>query len=279
MSSERSLMSPRASSRRSAALSPSAALLPAQDRAFFERRFGADFSQVRVHTDAHSADLAGALGAKAFAAGEDIVFSEGRYRPDTQGGRELLAHELAHVAQQQRGGGEGPSESEPRARAAAQTVAQGGTVGGSALGGAPEGIHCDPDDDKPDLSITKSAPFTLTTPSPIDWLKLREPLTSRGLRMDLREQDDILREWDRSSRLLDYIGIKDSFKLGFITKNWILNKGLSLQLDDLHARENPNTIDLMERDWKRSNPGGWQTPIVPLFDYDWFRKPSKKKRR
>lgn len=76
--------------------------LPDSTRAFFEPRFGHDFSQVRVHADAKAADTAQAVRAKAFTVGRDIVFGGGQYTPDTQGGRRLLAHELAHVAQQRR---------------------------------------------------------------------------------------------------------------------------------------------------------------------------------
>ncbi len=64
--------------------------------------FGADFSNVRLHTDA-SADLAAqALGAQAFTVGEDMAFAAGRYQPGTLVGDALIAHELAHVLQQRR---------------------------------------------------------------------------------------------------------------------------------------------------------------------------------
>src|SRR5262249_51862694 len=38
--------------------------------------------------------------AEAYTVGQDIVFASGRYSPSTEGGRELLAHELTHVVQQ-----------------------------------------------------------------------------------------------------------------------------------------------------------------------------------
>jgi len=72
-------------------------------RNFFEPRFGRDLSQVRIHTDAQAARAADRLDANAFTAGRDIVFGAGRYRPDSTEGRRLLAHELAHVAQQESG--------------------------------------------------------------------------------------------------------------------------------------------------------------------------------
>ncbi|HEX4294564.1 MAG TPA: DUF4157 domain-containing protein [Rhizomicrobium sp.] len=69
-------------------------------RAFFEPRFGRDFSDVRVHTDERAAETARLIGAHAYAAGPQLVFAQGRYSPDTREGRHLLSHELAHVVQQ-----------------------------------------------------------------------------------------------------------------------------------------------------------------------------------
>lgn len=60
----------------------------------------ADFSGVRVHTDRGADDLNRSLGATAFTTGRDIYFREGAYSPGSSGGRELLAHELTHVVQQ-----------------------------------------------------------------------------------------------------------------------------------------------------------------------------------
>jgi hypothetical protein len=65
-----------------------------------ERAFGADFSGVRVHTDVTSDALNQSIQAKAFTTGEDIFFRQGVYEPSSQGGQELLAHELTHVVQQ-----------------------------------------------------------------------------------------------------------------------------------------------------------------------------------
>ncbi|HLL70680.1 MAG TPA: DUF4157 domain-containing protein [Pyrinomonadaceae bacterium] len=72
-------------------------------RDFFEPRFGQDFGEVRVHRNARAAESARALGALAYTVGRDIVFGEGRYAPETNAGRKLLSHELAHVVQQSNG--------------------------------------------------------------------------------------------------------------------------------------------------------------------------------
>jgi hypothetical protein len=71
-------------------------------RALFESRLGHDFRSVRVHTDAHAAESARALRARAYTTGADIAFGAGEYAPETQKGRQLLAHELTHVVQQTR---------------------------------------------------------------------------------------------------------------------------------------------------------------------------------
>jgi hypothetical protein len=77
--------------------------LPAATRAFFEPRFGADFSQVRVHTGSRADSTAKAISAKAFTVGSDIVFAGGHYSPESHEGQHLLAHELTHVVQQDSG--------------------------------------------------------------------------------------------------------------------------------------------------------------------------------
>jgi hypothetical protein len=79
--------------------SPGRSLEPALRRDM-ERRFGHDFSRVRVHTDARAAESARAVNALAYAVGRDVVFGAGRYAPGTTEGDRLLAHELTHVVQQ-----------------------------------------------------------------------------------------------------------------------------------------------------------------------------------
>jgi Zn-dependent peptidase ImmA (M78 family) len=73
-------------------------------RVFMERRFGHDFSNVRIHADNQAAESASVINARAFAVGNDIVFGNGRFRPENHQERMLLAHELAHVTQQKDAG-------------------------------------------------------------------------------------------------------------------------------------------------------------------------------
>ncbi len=70
------------------------------ERAFFEPRFGYDFSGVRVHTDANAAESAMSVNAQAYTVGRDIVFGKEKYSPGSSDGKKLLAHELTHIIQQ-----------------------------------------------------------------------------------------------------------------------------------------------------------------------------------
>lgn len=65
-----------------------------------EHRFGRDFGNVRVHSDARAGDSATAVNAEAYTVGSHVVFGPGRYSPRSGAGRGLLAHELVHVLQQ-----------------------------------------------------------------------------------------------------------------------------------------------------------------------------------
>ena len=74
--------------------------LDAATRAYFEPRFGYDFSQVRVHTNEQAFSSAKTVNAHAYTVENRIVFGSGAWSPRTDAGRRLLAHELAHVVQQ-----------------------------------------------------------------------------------------------------------------------------------------------------------------------------------
>ena len=73
-------------------------------RADMEARFQADFDSVRVHDHAAANRDAAVHSALAYTVGDDIAFGPGAYAPRSSAGRRLLAHELAHVVQQRRGG-------------------------------------------------------------------------------------------------------------------------------------------------------------------------------
>jgi hypothetical protein len=77
--------------------------LDGSTRAFMEPRFGQNFGGVRVHTDANASESAKAVSAHAYTVGQNVVFGAGKFAPQTHAGRQLLAHELAHVVQQSGG--------------------------------------------------------------------------------------------------------------------------------------------------------------------------------
>jgi len=72
-----------------------------------EGAFGQSFADVRIHTDATAARLANEHDAHAFTIGSHVAFGANTYRPGAPEGDALVAHELAHVVQQQ---GAGPAE-------------------------------------------------------------------------------------------------------------------------------------------------------------------------
>lgn len=85
-------------------------------RTFMESRFGMDFSGVKIHTDSNAINLSQELNAQAFTVGKDIYFNEGKYNPDSNAGRHLLAHELTHTVQQS------PSIQQKKVKSTSETI-------------------------------------------------------------------------------------------------------------------------------------------------------------
>lgn len=71
---------------------------------WMSQRMGSDFSDVRVHTDSHAAELSNNLSAQAFTVGKDVYFGDGKFDTGSSDGKKLLAHELTHVVQQSKDG-------------------------------------------------------------------------------------------------------------------------------------------------------------------------------
>ena len=92
--------------------------LDAATRAYFEPRFGQDFSGVRVHSGAAAEQSARDVNAHAYTVGHNMVFDSGRFAPGSQEGRRLIAHELTHVVQ--RGGLNAICDASPIQRARRQ---------------------------------------------------------------------------------------------------------------------------------------------------------------
>ncbi|GGJ08284.1 eCIS core domain-containing protein [Streptomyces brasiliensis] len=105
-----------------------------------EEQLGHDLGRVRLHTDRDAGRLTELLGADAVAVGQDVLFREGAFRPGTDQGKRLLAHELQHTVQNPHGlgtlraGRELGAVSLPQqaiereAEAAAQAVVQSGAL-------------------------------------------------------------------------------------------------------------------------------------------------------
>ena len=129
--------------------------LDASLRAFFEPRFGHDFSRVRVHTGSEAAGLAREMKARAYSAGDEIVLGEKALEMSTPEGFGAIAHELAHVVQQHRGGSNDRSGAEAGAHAAVEQLARGGEAGPSLVGGAAPGVYCLGEDDPPPITISE----------------------------------------------------------------------------------------------------------------------------
>lgn len=105
--------------------------LDATVRGFMERGFGQDFSHVRLHADQEAAEMAEARGAQAYTIGPHVSFAAGTLAPGTVAGRELIAHELAHVVQQGAAASKSRGSSnalEAQADQAAAAVMRGGAV-------------------------------------------------------------------------------------------------------------------------------------------------------
>jgi len=95
-------------------------------RSELERTLGADLGEVRLHHGASGDRVASGCGADAVTTGADVYFKESAFRPDTDAGRRLIAHEVAHALQQTtlRAQGQGGIVLEaPLAEAAATRVA------------------------------------------------------------------------------------------------------------------------------------------------------------
>jgi hypothetical protein len=77
--------------------------LPAVIQRHLEQGLNHDLSRVRIHDDAEADKLSRKVNALAFTTGTDIFFQSGHFKPNTQSGLELLAHEVTHTVQQSQG--------------------------------------------------------------------------------------------------------------------------------------------------------------------------------
>jgi hypothetical protein len=244
-----------------------------------------DFSRVRVYTGEQPAAAAAALGAKAFTTGWDVAFAAGRYRPDTPAGRELLAHELVHVAQQARGGS--GSGAEARASQAGARAAQGQAVPPQAQGVAEPGIQCDGDEKKerlvgplvpplsaPPLSLQPLPPALPHMVPPFKLMKNAEllaPFAQHGMTPGMAGMN-IVSDWGKAYQMFrSYL----PEGLAATSANMFLSSAYSSSL----ALSQPNIFDRSERDYKAAHPDELRIPPIPLLSsgslttiYEFFTK-------
>jgi hypothetical protein len=122
-------------------------------KGFMESRLGADFSDVRVHSDGTASESARSVQAHAYTVGNDVVFQSGNYAPESDSGKRMLAHELTHVVQQRSGPVDGtpapggikvshPSDSfEQAAESTADRVMGSSTAASTPVAGAPAPVQ------------------------------------------------------------------------------------------------------------------------------------------
>lgn len=70
--------------------------LPKAVKEALEEQFGGNFNKVRVHVGGNAKEVAKGIGARAFTVGHNIFLA----KPADYSNHKLLAHELAHVIQQ-----------------------------------------------------------------------------------------------------------------------------------------------------------------------------------
>jgi hypothetical protein len=176
--------------------------LPRPLRDHYEARLGWDLSRVRVHVGHGAGEAAQAMHSRAFTVGQDIVFGNSQYAPDTPGGQRLLAHELTHVVQQNSAG-------------AHRT----GRGGGPSISSAPAGIQRDGDG---------SGPFQLQLPRRFRpwWEQPREPRFQLHLDPAIEAELALMR-MRYLQRILNPVNVRNSLMnldpsiLGTGTPNWL----------------------------------------------------------
>ncbi len=68
-------------------LSSKGSPLSKKTRSFFEPRFGYDFSDVKIHNDNVASKSANSINALAYTSGNNIVFNQNQFSPESDGGK------------------------------------------------------------------------------------------------------------------------------------------------------------------------------------------------
>ncbi len=207
------------------------------------RRFGHDFSQVRVHTGSVAEQSAQDINAHAYTVGHNIVFGAGGFTPGSHEGRKLIAHELTHVVQ--------------------QTGAVGihAGQGGEKFTLSSESRHTiQKQEEKPDANPEKdkagnsTLSVQLTEP---DILGLKKPFFERGA----------YKLWDPNSALGVWKYNLDFFKRFGLSEKWAgkaANLTAPLAIDAQLKASNPTWWEITDRDLKTTS----LVAPVPIFQFD-----------
>jgi hypothetical protein len=163
--------------------------LPEPARAFYELRFGNDFSNVRIHTGERAASHADAFHAQAFAYGQHIIFNHGKFSPHTTQGRQLLAHELTHVVQQTT---QAPTMHQAMEQGIAQPIQQ--STGSPAIARL-DASMCSSDCLAPDGTGPATGKFSITIYADKEGPFLSIPWTHNVGHSWIRLEDDTGRFW------------------------------------------------------------------------------------
>jgi hypothetical protein len=163
--------------------------LPPTVRSEMEVRFGQSFADVRIHDDAPAHRNAADFDAKAYTHGTDVAFGAGWYAPEAPEGKRLLAHELAHVVQQRRGGARPALDPHGRHEVAADRAADAVAAGAGPVtvaGATGVGVAREPDPEKkkkkddagPVRRVGPKAPDVKRAPPPVT---IKDPKKAGGV--------------------------------------------------------------------------------------------------
>ena len=209
-------------------------------RAFFEPRFGHDFANVRVHTDAKAAESARAVNALAYTAGNRIVFGAGQSVAPSR----LVAHELTHIEQQAASGSASVQRlGDPRSTDAwafaSNTQRFEPWTYEKLLAGVPG--------ERQSLQVEAAETGSLSD----DQLQLLVRLTAldlmRQYRSDVIAQRDSLRTTDQSHSVVETKAAARKI-LELDSKRRILERSRA-QLDELAARTNTGGLSPFTQSW------------------------------
>jgi outer membrane protein OmpA-like peptidoglycan-associated protein len=133
-------------------------------------------------------------------------------------------------------------------------------------------INFHPEIKPPDPKVPAVDPFklapALTPPGLIDWSKLRDPFTSRGIRLNDRDINSVTENWNNA--YLWALGIGLSPEAAATAANTLTASAYNIQL----GKENPNFWDKVDQEDKKL--GITKSPIIPIITPETLKFLGKK---